>query len=89
MLADDQAELLEDGSMRIAIYLKPALPKQLSEGYVKGIKLKGGFELSYSWKKDGTVEGTLKNLCGNSAAVFLGGEVIAESSRTGEVRISS
>ncbi|SHK77952.1 alpha-L-fucosidase 2 [Anaerocolumna jejuensis DSM 15929] len=88
MLADDQAELLEDGSMRIAIYLKPALPKQLSEGYVKGLKLKGGFELSYSWKKDGTVEGTLKNLCGNSAAVFLGGEVIAESSRTGEVRIT-
>lgn len=84
MLADDCAKVLEDGSMDITVYLKPALPKQLQEGYVKGMKLRGGFVLSYAWSKDGTVEGSLYNQYGNKAAVLLQGEVLAESRTAGE-----
>jgi alpha-L-fucosidase 2 len=31
------------------IHLLPAIPEQLAKGYVKGIKLRGGFELEMKW----------------------------------------
>jgi alpha-L-fucosidase 2 len=84
MLADDHADVLEDGSMDITVYLKPALPKQLSEGFVKGMKLRGGLVLSYSWNKDGAVEGSLYNQYGNKASVFLQGMLLTKSRIAGE-----
>jgi alpha-L-fucosidase 2 len=33
------------------IEVLPALPDQWGRGYVKGIRAKGGFELSYQWEE--------------------------------------
>ena len=84
MLADDYCEVMKDGTMNITVYLKPALPQQLSEGFVKGMRLRGGLELSYYWSKDGSVEGSLYNPYGNHASILLQGKLLANSHQKGE-----
>ncbi|MNI44722.1 hypothetical protein D3C73_991130 [compost metagenome] len=34
-----------------AVHLLPAIPDQWKEGWVKGIKARGGFEIEMQWKK--------------------------------------
>lgn len=51
MLQDDEARVLEDGSLDIHIYLLPALPKAFAKkGKLTGIKAKGGLELAFTWE---------------------------------------
>jgi len=56
------------------IHLFPALPEEWNQGWVKGIKARGGFELALEWK-DGTLNsGEIKSI--------LGGKCVIRSSET-------
>ncbi|MDE6357396.1 MAG: glycoside hydrolase family 95 protein, partial [Eubacteriales bacterium] len=50
MLEDDFLTINSDGSFNIEIVLLPALPKQFSSGYIKGICSKGGIKIDFSWE---------------------------------------
>lgn len=84
MLMDDFTTVHSDGSMETEIYLLPALPKQLAAGSVTGMKARGGFTLSFTWKEDGSIEGILNNQFGNKAVIRLHGKILATSDKMGE-----
>ena len=46
----------------ILIHLLPALPKAWAEGRVRGMKVRGGYELDMEWKDGALVEATISNL---------------------------
>ena len=56
-LEDDYATVLEDGQMQVEIVLLPALPKELSEGRVKGLCAKGNITMDFMWKDQTLVSG--------------------------------
>lgn len=57
------------------ITLLPALPKEWATGYFKGLRARGGFEVSVFWK-DGNVErAEIKSLLGNNCRVQFGNTV--------------
>ncbi len=48
----------------------PALPKEWESGSVKGMKARGGFEVSFSWAGGKMQTAKIKSLCGNSCTVY-------------------
>ena len=78
MLVDDHVEVSDDGAMETIIYVAPAIPERLTDGFVRGMKLKGGFELSYSWNQGQVVEGTVINHCGQKAKIVFNDQIIAD-----------
>lgn len=48
----------------------PALPKEWESGSVKGMKARGGFEVSFSWAGGKMQTAEIKSLCGNSCTVY-------------------
>lgn len=73
------------------IHLFPALPSEWSKGSVRGIKARGGFELSLQWEHGQFVQGDIQSLLGGQCVirstsplvVTLGGKKL-EMSRVGE-----
>nr|WP_207422515.1 glycoside hydrolase N-terminal domain-containing protein [Pedobacter sp. SYSU D00873] len=66
------------------IELLPALPSDLQEGSVKGIKARGGFELSFDWK-----DGKLRNVqvisaVGNNCTLKYGSKEISFKTKKGK-----
>jgi len=53
-----------------AIQLLPALPDAWDEGSVKGLRARGGFELSMDWKEAKLVAATLKSLKGGECKLI-------------------
>ena len=51
------------------VHLLPALPKAWAEGRVRGMKIRGGFELGMEWKNGALVSADLRNLSGQDHAV--------------------
>lgn len=51
------------------IHLLPALPSEWSKGSVRGIKARGGFELSLQWENGQFTEGTVKSLLGGPCVI--------------------
>ena len=75
------------------ITLLPALPAAWTSGRVKGLRLRGGFELDMEWKDNKLVRALLKvegdNICElktkEMVRVYLHGKVIEESQGNEEV----
>lgn len=62
------------------IWLLPAVPAEWESGSVRGLKARGGFELSFEWKNGKVTELEIFSECGNPCAIVgtgltvLGGE---------------
>ena len=52
-----------------AIHLLPALPDSWSEGSIRGLKARGGFEVDMTWEKGKIKEVRLVSLCGEKLRV--------------------
>jgi alpha-L-fucosidase 2 len=83
----DTSSKVETGSQTSSIRqieLLPALPKAWSAGHFKGLRARGGFEVSVSWT-NGVVElAEIKSLLGNPCRVRFGETVREFPTRAGE-----
>jgi alpha-L-fucosidase 2 len=62
----------------------PALPSAMPIGTISGIKGRGGFEFSITWK-DGKLESvTVKSLLGNKLQVRYNGKMVSKDTKAGE-----
>ena len=48
----------------------PALPPEWSEGRVKGLMARGGFELNFKWSDGKVTECEILSKCGNECCIF-------------------
>lgn len=55
MLVDDYAHVRPDGTMEIELHLLPALPPELADGKITGLRIKGNMSLDMEWE-DGEVK---------------------------------
>lgn len=67
------------------IDILPALPAELPEGTVRGIKARGGFELDFSWEKGKLTNLKITSTAGNSCAIRYAGKVMKLAMGKGQV----
>lgn len=60
------------------IELLPALPPNWRQGTVKGLRVRGGYELDIAWKDGKLTSATLRNVNGSGACKIRHGEKVAE-----------
>ena len=56
------------------IHLLPALPANWSNGSIKGLKARGGFELDFEWENGKIRRGFIKGIPGNSGRLKMNGK---------------
>jgi alpha-L-fucosidase 2 len=66
------------------IELLPALPKQWPSGEVKGLRARGGFEVSMKWDKGVLTGASVKSISGPRAIVRYGEKTVAINLKKGE-----
>ncbi len=72
------------------LYLLPALPSKWQSGMVKGLRARGGFEVSIEWEKGNIKKATIlalnRNVCSvrtNSAVILKGTAIVSKKSTIG------
>jgi len=58
------------------IQLLPALPSEWKDGYVKGLKARGGFEIDLTWKNGQLVDLQVTSLAGSKCRFVYNGKII-------------
>lgn len=66
------------------IHLLPALPQALSNGSVKGLRAKGGFEVDIEWKNGVLIQAKIKSLLGSDLKIIYRDETISKTTKPGE-----
>ncbi len=59
------------------INLLPAIPKALSKGSVKGLLVRGGFEVDIQWADGCLVNASIESKLGNTCKIRYGEKVIS------------
>jgi alpha-L-fucosidase 2 len=67
------------------IDLLPALPEQWSRGRVKGLRARGGYELSFAWENGRLTEAALHALCGGTCRIHYGDRSVQLETRKGDI----
>ena len=75
-LRDEKGDYFQD--------ILPALPLALSNGSIKGIKGKGGFEVSLKWTNNELVQVSIKSLLGNNLNIRYKKKLISTKTKAGE-----
>ena len=66
------------------IELLPALPAQWPGGRVKGLRVRGGFELAFSWEGGELKEASLHALCGGTCRIYYGDKSVQLKTNKGD-----
>lgn len=66
------------------LHLLPALPPAWPEGALEGVRVRGGFRLSFRWEAGRVVEGTLFSSLGGPVTLLLNGETVRLETAAGE-----
>jgi alpha-L-fucosidase 2 len=67
------------------INLLPALPKEWPEGFAKGLRARGGFEVTIAWKGGKLTVAQIRNISGTTAKVRYGDKTASSSLKPGQV----
>ena len=82
MLLQSQLKL-DDGSYEV--HLLPALPGALSNGSVKGLKSRGGFEVDITWEKGRLIQTRIHSILGGKLHIRLDKQTAIFNTDPGEV----
>lgn len=74
--------LVQSHGDRIA--LLPALPPDWSEGALEGVRVRGGFILSFRWKDSRVTEGTVLSRLGGDARLQVNGNTVCIETKPGQ-----
>ena len=70
------ADMIMQSHIKDEIEILPCLPKQWPNGYLKGLRARGGFEVDVEWKDGKLVSATLRSTAGNKAKLRFGEKVL-------------
>lgn len=76
-------------SHRSSIDLLPALPTAWGEGEIRGLKARGGFEVSIKWSNGKLLKAEVKSLNGNPLSLTYKGKTIKKKTQPGKSYIFS
>lgn len=87
MLVDSRMVINDDGDSITQVVLLPALPAELKSGYVRGMRTKGGFEISFKWEDGLVTKGRIVNKQGKTADVNYNNAVLHIDGSMAEISI--